>query len=327
MNPTSSPTASPFRVALALATVYVIWGSTYLAIAVAVQTLPPFWMAGVRFVVSGALLYGLARWQGAAQPTPTNWRSAALIGALLLFIGTGGVAWAEQHVSSGIAALMVSMTPLWMVLFRWIQPGGERPTGRVWAGLGLGFAGLMILARPWEASAGGGLDPLGVVALLLACVSWAWGSIWSRRVSLPESPVMSTGLEMLCGGAMLLLFGAFAGEPAQLHLATISGRSILALVYLITFGAVGFIAYIWLLRAANPVLVSTYAYVNPIVAVFLGWLLLNEPVTAKTLVAAAVIVAAVAMITMAQARPAASPKPVEERKESGCAEVPELAEA
>ena len=324
MNPTSSQPESPFRVALALATVYVIWGSTYLAIAVAVQTLPPFWMAGVRFVVSGALLYGLARWQGAAQPTPAHWRSAALIGALLLFIGTGGVAWAEQHVSSGIAALMVSMTPLWMVLFRWLQPGGERPTGRVWAGLGLGFVGLMILARPWEATAAGGLDPLGVLALLLACVTWAWGSIWSRRVSLPESPVMATGLEMLCGGAMLLLFGAFAGEPAQLHLAAISGRSVLALVYLITFGAIGFVAYIWLLRAANPVLVSTYAYVNPIVAVFLGWLLLSEPVTTKTLIAAAVIVAAVALITTAQSRPA---KPVEERNENACPEVPELAEA
>ncbi len=324
MNPTSSPTASPLRVALALGTVYVIWGSTYLAIAVAVQTLPPFWMAGVRFVISGALLYGLARWQGAAQPTPANWRAAALIGALLLFIGTGGVAWAEQRVSSGVAALMVSTTPLWMVLFRWWQPGGERPSGQVWAGLALGFAGLMILARPWEASAGGGPDPLGVGALLFASMTWAWGSIRSRRMSLPESPVMATGLEMLCGGAMLLLFGAFVGEPAQLHLAAISGRSILGLIYLITFGALGFTAYIWLLRVANPVLVSTYAYVNPIVAVFLGWLILSEPVTAKTLIAAAVIVAAVALITTAQNRP---PKPVEKRKESDCPEVPELAEA
>jgi len=306
--------------------VYVIWGSTYLAIAVAVKTLPPFWMAGARFVISGALLYGLAMWQGAPRPTPANWRSAALIGALLLFIGTGGVAWAEQRVSSGVAALLVSMTPLCMVLFRWLQPGGERPAGRVWAGLALGFAGLMILARPWEATAGGGLDPLGVGALLLACVSWAWGSIWSRRVSLPTSPLLATGLEMLCGGAMLLLFGAFAGEPAQLHLAAISLRSVLALVYLITFGAVGFTAYIWLLRAANPVLVATYAYVNPIVAVFLGWLILSEPVTAKTLAAAAVIVAAVALITTAQSRPEKPPKPVEESKENECAEVPELAE-
>ena len=155
---------------------------------------------------------------------------------------------------------------------------------------------------------GGGSISLGVAALVLACVSWAWGSIRSRRVELPESPVMATGLEMLCGGAMLLLFGAFAGEPAQIDLAAVSGRSVLALVYLITFGAlVGFTAYIWLLRVANPVLVSTYAYVNPIVAVFLGWLILSEPVTAKTLAAAAVIVAGVALITTAQSRPKAKP--------------------
>ena len=328
MSPTSSSqTASPLRVAVALGTVYVIWGSTYLAIAVAVKTLPPFWMAGARFVISGALLYGLAMWQGAARPTLAKWRSAALIGAMLLFIGTGGVAWAEQRVSSGVAALLVSMTPLWMVLFRWLQPGGERPSGRVWAGLALGFAGLMILARPWEAISGGGLDPLGVGALLLSCVTWAWGSIWSRRVSLPESPLMATGLEMLCGGAMLLLFGAFAGEPAQLHLAAVSLGSVLALVYLITFGSVGFIAYIWLLRAANPVLVSTYAYVNPMVAVFLGWLILSEPVTGKTLAGAAVIVAAVALITSAQRRPEEKPKPVAESRKSECPEVAELVEA
>jgi drug/metabolite transporter (DMT)-like permease len=231
-------------------------------------------------------------------------------------------------VSSGVAALLVSMVPLWMVLFRWWQPGGERPSLQVWAGVGLGFVGLMLLVRPWETSGGGALDPLGVGALVLACICWAWGSIHSRRVSLPESPLMATGLEMLCGGAMLLLVGAFAGEPAQIHLSEVSGRSILALVYLITFGAlVGFTAYIWLLRVASPVLVSTYAYVNPIVAVLLGWLILGEPVTAKTLIAAAVIIAGVALITTAQSRPRQpQPEPVAETNKSEC-EVPDLAEA
>ncbi|HKH44445.1 MAG TPA: drug/metabolite exporter YedA [Thermoanaerobaculia bacterium] len=323
MNSSSSP--SLLRVGLALAAVYVIWGSTYLAIAIAIETLPPFWMAGARFVVAGALLYGWALWRGAPQPTLTHWRSAALIGGLLLLGGNGGVVWAEQHVSSGVAALLVSMVPLWMVLFRWLQPGGVRPAGRVWAGVGLGFVGLMLLVRPWETSGGGSLDLLGVGALVLACISWAWGSIHSRRVSLPESPVMATGLEMLCGGAMLLLVGAFAGEPAHLHLATVSGRSLLALGYLITFGAlVGFTAYIWLLRVANPVLVSTYAYVNPVVAVLLGWLILGEPVAAKTVAAAAVIIAGVVLITTAQSRPAAKkPEPVLKPK----CEVPDLAEA
>lgn len=326
MSPSSSP--SLLRVALALAAVYVIWGSTYLAIAVAIETLPPFWMAGIRFVIAGAILYGWALWRGVEQPSLAHWRSAALIGGLLLLGGNGGVVWAEQHVSSGVAAILVSMVPLWMVLFRWWQPGGERPTGQVWAGLGLGFLGLMLLVRPWEASGGGSLNLLGVGALVLGCISWAWGSIHSRRVPLPASPVMATGLEMLCGGAMLLLVGAFAGEPAQIDLAAVSGRSVFALIYLITFGAlVGFTAYIWLLRVANPVLVSTYAYVNPIVAVFLGWLILSEPVTAKTLIAAAVIVAGVALITTAQSRPKVEAKMAGETKGGECPEVAEMAKA
>jgi drug/metabolite transporter (DMT)-like permease len=322
MNPSSSQAPSFLRVALALATVYVIWGSTYLAIAVAVETLPPFWMAGIRFIISGALLYGLSLWQGAPQPTLVHWRSAALVGALLLFIGNGGVVWAEQRVGSGVAALLVSMVPLWMVVFRWLQPGGERPVKQVWAGVGLGLVGLALLIRPWEG--GGALDVAGVAALVVGSMSWAWGSIRSRRLDLPASPVMATGLEMLSGGALLLLFGAFAGEPAQIHLAAISGRSLLGLGYLITFGSVGFIAYIWLLRVANPVLVSTYAYVNPIVAVFLGWMILSEPVTAKTLAAAAVIVAGVALITTAQHRKA---QPAEKDTMSECPEVPDLAKA
>ena len=323
----NSTTNSPslLRVALALAAVYVIWGSTYLAIAIAIETLPPFWMAGARFVIAGGLLYGWSIWRGAPHPTPAQWRSAALIGGLLLLGGNGGVVWAEQRVSSGIAALLVSMVPLWMVLFRWLQPGGERPNGRVWAGVTLGFVGLAILVRPWEHGLGGSLDLLGVGALVLACVSWAWGSIHSRRVPLPESPLMATGAEMLCGGGLLLLVGAFLGEPAQIDPAAVSVRSLLALLYLITFGAlVGFTAYIWLLRVANPVLVSTYAYVNPIVAVFLGWLILGEPVTAPTIGAAAVIIAGVALITTAQNRPKPKPEPMDKECED---EVPALAEA
>jgi drug/metabolite transporter (DMT)-like permease len=325
MSPTSSQ-PSLLRVGLALAAVYVIWGSTYLAIAIAIETLPPFWMAGARFVVAGALLYGWSLWRGAPQPTLAHWRSAALIGGLLLVGGNGGVVWAEQYVSSGIAALLVSMVPLWMVLFRWMQPGGERPVARVWGGVALGFVGLALLIRPWESSGQGHISLLGVGALVLGCVSWAWGSIHSRRVSLPDSPTMATGLEMLCGGAMLLLVGVFAGEPAKLDLAAVSGRSLLALLYLITFGAlVGFTAYIWLLRVANPVLVSTYAYVNPVVAVLLGWLILGEPVTGKTLAAAAVIIAGVVLITTAQSRPKEPPRP-EPEMESEC-EVAGLAKA
>lgn len=191
-----------------------------------------------------------------------------------------------------------------MVLLQWLRPGGVRPSGRVLAGVALGFAGLVLLVRPGGVSVGGvggAIDPLGVAALMLACLSWAWGSLHSRRVSLPESPLMATALEMVSGGALLLVLGSFTGEPARLDLAAASLRSLLALGYLVVFGAlVAFTAYVWLLRVASPVLVSTYAYVNPIVAVFLGWLIRDEPLTATTLGAAAVIVTGVALITSAK---------------------------
>jgi drug/metabolite transporter (DMT)-like permease len=289
-----------FKVALALATVYIIWGSTYLAIRFAIETLPPFWMAGVRFLVSGILLYGWARWRGAARPSRVHWRSAALIGGLLLVGGNGGVVWAEQRVDSGLAALLVSTVPLWMVVFEWLRQGGTRPTLGVVAGLALGFAGLVMLVRP----AGGGIDPVGAAVLLLACVSWAWGSLRSRHVPLPGSPLLATGMEMLAGGALLMVLGLLTGEAGRLDLAGASLKSVLALGYLVVFGALGFTAYIWLLRVTSPALVSTYAYVNPVVAVFLGWALAGEPLTGGMLAAAAVILTGVALITVFRNRPA-----------------------
>ncbi|HWM90424.1 MAG TPA: drug/metabolite exporter YedA [Thermoanaerobaculia bacterium] len=294
------------KVALALATVYVIWGSTYLAIRFAIETLPPFWMAGVRFLVSGVLLYGWARWRGASRPSRVHWRSAALIGALLLLGGNGGVVWAEQRVDSGLAALLVSTVPLWMVVFEWLRKGGTRPTLGVVAGLALGFAGLVMLVRPGS----GGIDPIGAAVLLLACVSWAWGSLRSRHVTLPESPLLATGMEMLSGGVFLMVVGLLTGEAGRLDLAGASMKSVLSLGYLIVFGALGFTAYIWLLRVTSPALVSTYAYVNPVVAVFLGWALAGEPLTGGMLGAAAVILTGVALITVFRNRPA--PQPQEE---------------
>lgn len=295
MSPSSSP--SLLRVAVALGAVYVIWGSTYLAIAVAVETLPPFWMAGVRFVISGALLYGLALWQGAPQPTLVHWRSAALVGALLLCIGNGGVVWAEQHVPSGVAALLVATVPLWMVLLEW-RAGRVRPRPEVFAGLLLGFAGLVILVGPGELLGGRGVHPVGAVVLVLASLSWAAGSVYSRRAPLPQSQFLGTGMEMLAGGALLLLAGTVAGEWARLDLAAVTPRSWLALLYLIVFGSgVGFTAYIWLLRHVSIAKVATYAYVNPVVAVLLGWALAGEALSARTALAAAVIIAAVVFIT------------------------------
>lgn len=314
---------STTKIALALATVYVIWGSTYLAIRFAIETLPPFGMAGVRFLVSGAMLYAWSRWRGAPRPSRVNWTSAALIGGLLLLGGNGGVVWAEQRVDSGLAALLVSTVPIWMVLFEWLRRGGTRPTVGVVAGMALGFAGLIMLVRP---SGGEGIDPLGAAVLLLACVSWAWGSLRSKYVQLPESPLMATGLEMLAGGSMLLVLGLLTGEASRFDPAGISTRSMLAMGYLVLFGSLaGFTAYVWLLRVASPALVSTYAYVNPVVAVFLGWALANEPLTGGMVGAAAVILTGVALITVFRNRPAVPQPARPEEEETADGTCPETA--
>jgi drug/metabolite transporter (DMT)-like permease len=293
--------ASMLHIAVALGAVYVIWGSTYLAIRFAIETIPPFLMAGVRYVTAGLLLYGWSRLRGAPRPSLVNWRSALLLGATLLLLGNGGVVWAEQRVSSGLTALLICTEPLWIVLLVWLRSRQEKPSPRVLAGMALGFAGLIILVKPGSSS--GGVDPLGAAAVLIASLSWAWGSLYSQRAKLPSSPLLSTGMQMLCGGGLQLLAALALGEPSRFDPAQVSGKSLLALGYLIVFGAiVAFTAYVWLLKAAPPVLVSTYAYVNPLVAVFLGWALAGEPITGTTLMAAAVILTGVALISSAQGK-------------------------
>ncbi len=290
--------ASGLQVALALGAVYLIWGSTYLAIRFAIETIPPFLMAALRYLTAGALLYAWCRLRGTPRPLRVHWRSALILGGLLLLLGNGGVVWAEQRVSSGLVALLVSTEPLWIVLLVWMRDRA-RPAGRVLVGLLLGFAGLLLLVGPGLGS--GGLYPLGVVAVLIASLSWAWGSLRGQRAALPDSPFLGTAMQMLGGGLLLLLASVLTGEPARVSLAAISARSLLSLAYLVVFGAlIAFTAYVWLLRVASPVLVSTYAYVNPVVAVFLGWALAGEPITRGTLVAAAVILAGVALISSAQ---------------------------
>ncbi len=287
-------------VALALAAVYLVWGSTYLAIRFAIETIPPFTMAGVRFTVAGWLLYGLVRMRGAPAPTRRHWMSAAVIGTLLLGMGNGGVTWAEQLVPSGIAALVVATVPAWMVLFDWMRPGGTRPTVRVVLGLALGLAGIGLLVVAGQADfSAARIDLAGVAALLLAALSWAFGSIRSRSLDVPSSVLQLTAMQMIAGGMVLFGAGVVTGEPARLDLAAVSGQSGLALTYLIVFGAwVGYGAYIWLLRNTTPAVVSTYAYVNPGIAVFLGWLLADEPLDGWMLGAMAVTLAGVALITL-----------------------------
>jgi drug/metabolite transporter (DMT)-like permease len=286
-------------VALAFASIYIIWGSTYLAIRIAIETMPPFLMAGSRFLIAGALLFVWAMARGEPRPSRIHLRPIVIIGGLLLLGGNGGVTWAEQTVPSGTAALLVATVPLWMVLLDWLRPGGTRPGNRVFLALALGFIGIVLLIGPSEIAGGDKSTLVGSVVIILAALSWATGSIYSRSAQLPESPIVSTALEMLAGGALLFLVGTLAGEWGKLDLAQVSSRSLLSLAYLIVFGSIiAFTAYIWLLKVSTPARISTYAYVNPVVAVFLGWAIVDEVLTGQTLIAAAVIVSAVVIITI-----------------------------
>lgn len=293
--------ASRGAVLAALAAVYVVWGSTYLAIRFAVETLPPFLMAGVRFTVAGVILYGWRRAQGHVRPTGPQWRAATIVGALMLLAGNGGVVWAEQWVESGTAALLVASVPLWMVLLEWLRPGGRAPRPSVWVGVLVGLIGVTLLMGT-PPTTGGRQYTIGLVVLVLASVAWAIGSLYSRSAVLP-APLMATGMQMLTGGILLLLMGVVTGELVGLDPTTFSVRSGLALLYLILFGSlIGFTSYVWLLRVTPPAIASTYAYVNPVVAVFLGWLLAGEQITPRILLASAVIVGGVAVITTTRAR-------------------------
>ena len=277
-------------------------------------------MGGVRFVLAGTALYLFMRARGAPRPTLIQWRTAAIVGGFLILGGNGGVVWAEQFVPSGMAALLVAILPFWMVLIDWVRPGGSRPGSRVIIGLLVGIAGLVILIGPSAfapsaesaeaARSGNGVVLIGAVVLVLASLSWALGSIYSRHAPLPKSAFVATGMEMFCGGALMLLLAIATGEHTQIDLAGISTRSLLAFIYLTTVGSlVGFTAYIWLLKVEPASRVSTYAYVNPVVAVFLGWALAGEALSLRTAIAAAIIIGAVAIITTARS---SSPAPAEE---------------
>jgi drug/metabolite transporter (DMT)-like permease len=299
-KPYSSVPTSPVpraRVVVAFAAVYLIWGSTYLAIRFAIETLPPFLMAGSRFVVAGLLLYAYARSRGLPRPTLIQWRSAAIVGGLLLVGGNGGVVWAQQYVASGVAALLIATVPVWMVVLDWLRPAGVRPRPAVILGLVLGLAGIAVLIGPAELAGTGRIHVTGAAVLVIASLFWAAGSIYSRHLPLPR-PMLAIAMEMLAGGVILLALSSLIGEPGQLQLGDVSLRSLAALLYLILFGSlVGFSAYIWLLGVVSAASVSTYAFVNPVVAVFLGWALAGEPLTLRVLLAAAVIISAVVVIT------------------------------
>lgn len=281
-------------VLLAFATIYLVWGSTYLAIAVAVETLPPFLMVAVRMLAAGGVLYGYARWRGAAAFTRAEWGFAITNGALLFLGGYGIIAWAEQRVASGITALLATTAPFWLVLLQWATDRA-RPTLRTWLGLALGTFGVaLLLAGDTAIGAGDALRALGV---LLSSLLWAAGTLRASRRRARGSAARTAGAEMLAGGWMLLLAGLLLGEGARVSVAAFTPSSLLALGYLTVFGSIAaFTAYRWLLERVEPSLVTTHAYVNPFVALVLGWLWLDEPMGGRVIVSALAIVGAIALM-------------------------------
>lgn len=312
----SRPTTS--AVAIALLTVYVVWGSTYLAIAIVIETLPPLLSAGVRFVVAGALMLGVlaarARLRPAREPvepaTWVHWRSAFVIGALLLLGGNGGVVLAEQYIPSGVAAVLVATVPIWLAVFEAVQLR-RMPNRLVIGGLIAGIVGVMILLAPVEGL--NRLDPLGVGLVVVAAMSWAAGSLYARRAPLPSGQLRVTGMEMLAGGLVLIVGGSVIGELGGIAVESFSARSLVGLVYLVLVGSLaGFTAYSWLLANVPVSTVGTYAYVNPIVAVGLGALILSEPITPRTIIATVIIIGAVVAMVSGRPRQAEEPGPAPE---------------
>ena len=289
--------ASRFTLIAAFSAVYLIWGSTYIAIKFAIVSLPPFLMAAIRFAIAGSILYIWRRLSGIPSPSLQQWREAAVIGAFLLLGGNGGVVWAEQYVPSGLTALLIATEPMWIVVLSWFWYRSVRPNLRLIIGLVVGLVGMILLVGPAEITGGESIHIVGALAVLLASLSWAIGSLRSSSQNLQTTPFMLTAMQMLTGSVWLAAASLATGEWSGFNITQVTLGSWLALSYLIVFGAiVAFSAYIWILRNVAPGPASTYAFVNPVIAVFLGWLLGGEQIGTLTLVAAAFIVTAVFLI-------------------------------
>lgn len=287
----------PSRLALvsAYAAIYVIWGSTYLAIGFGVAAIPPFLLAGIRFLVGGAAFVGWAWSRDAQRPTALHWLTTACIGALMAAGGNGLVSWALQTVQSGLGALLVSLVPLWVVLIDWVKPRSRRPSGRALLGLALGFGGVALLITP----PGGGMgqiDPMGAGTIVVAGLLWAGGSVYSRHAPQPASQALSSGMQMLAGGCVLLLLSGMTGEFNQVDWAAVPNRAWIAWAYTAVFGSVAYGSYLWLLKASTPAKAATYAYVNPVIALLLGYLVGDEVLTVWTMGCSAVVVVAVLLV-------------------------------
>jgi drug/metabolite transporter (DMT)-like permease len=287
----------------AFAAVYIFWGSTYLAIKYAIETLPPFLMAGARFVFAGSVLMLWARFTKDYQPPrAAHWKTSFIVGTLLLLGGNGGVVFAQKYISSSLAALLVATEPFWIVLLSWLWLKGARPNRKTVLGIAVGFFGVWLLINGQSTATGDANSSLmqlfGTIAVIAAAFMWATGSIYGLRAPVPRSSLQTAGMQMLSGGSVLLVVSLFAGEWSKFDIAAVSTNSWLGLIYLVIFGSlIGFTAYSWLLKNAQPAMVSTYAYINPVVAVFLGWLIAGETFTGQMLIGAGVIVGSVVLIT------------------------------
>ena len=302
-SPGHVPRAMTTLVLVAFAAVYVVWGSTYLAIRIGIESFPPLILAGLRHTTVGLFLYPVLRKKTGIKPTAAHWRTAIVAGTLLLFVGNGGVSWAERIVPSGVTALLVATVSLWLVIVDWLRPGGVRPVPRVVAGLVLGFAGMLLLVGPTNLGGSEGVNPWGAAVLVAASLAWACGSIYAKHGGMPSSPMLAVAMQSFTGGVILLIAGLVTGEFHALNLGAISLRSWLALAYLIVFGSgIGFSAYVYILHKSTAARVATYAFVNPVVALFLGWLIAGETITTRTVVAAVVILTAVILVISAPHR-------------------------
>jgi drug/metabolite transporter (DMT)-like permease len=287
----------------AFAALYLIWGSTYLGILFAIQTIPPLLMAGARFLLAGVILYAIARWRGAPKASLANWRTALIIGGCLLLGGNGGVTLAEQHVSSGLASVIVATVPIYIALLAWWSGIAPAPAPIVWLGLAGGFAGVAILLAPALRLTPGETGHAGTGMVILLCSSFVWsaGSIYSRKAKCASPPLQLAGQQMICGGVLLTVAGLVTGEHHRFDPSRISPLSIGAFAYLVIIGAlVGYTAYIFLLRHCQPAKVATYAYVNPIVAVVLGAFFAGETLSSRAVLAAGLIIGSVALVISLQ---------------------------
>jgi drug/metabolite transporter (DMT)-like permease len=316
--PAPAPAPRKSAIVLAFAALYLIWGSTYLAILLAIRSIPPLLMAGTRFVLAGFILYFAARLGGAVRSKPGDWRTALIVGACLLLGGNGGVTLAEQYVPSGLAALLVATVPLYIALLSWLFGMAERPGLVKVLGLAGGFVGVAVLIGPALRFSANSESPhawIGMSILLCSSLIWSAGSLYSRHAQQAGSPFLAAGQQMLCGGCLLIIAGLATGELRQFDPRQISMVSLGAFVYLVLIGGIiGYVSYAWLLRHCDPAKVATYAYVNPIVAILLGTMFAGETLTLRTLLGAGLIIGSVAVVIMAQqmkAKVSASPVIIE----------------